>query len=223
MNNVKNIKWIIRIGVLFIVLIIILAKPIYTMLTSQEHWSRTELTDYKELFKNNEHSKLILFNTIQSKVREPESQYIYDENFNIFVTKLHAKEALDLIKDITTNKQYLSKEYNDLYLSIRSSGSKIHLKSGKLPLVNDIQIGVEDSDVKRVDSNVNRVSFYILFKKLSLTINQNQNYIIAESEKPYHPITFSFIKKDNSLYIIMMTQANNNTKMQPDQLTNLLN
>jgi hypothetical protein len=223
MKNARNIKWIVRIGLLLIALIVILAKPIYTMLTSQEQWSGLELADYKTLFKNDLQSKLILFNTIQSKTREPESQYVYNDDFNIFITKLHISDTLNLTKNITIKKQASIKAYNDLYFSIRSSGSKIHVKSGELPLTNDIEIGIENPNVKIIDSIPNRVSFYIVFKRLSLTINQNQNYLILESGEPNYPAAFTFIKKGNLLYVLLMTPANKNAKMQPSQLTNIIN
>ncbi len=223
MKNSQRTKWMIRIGLLIIVFIVILGKPIYTILTSQESWSKNDPVDYRSLFKNELSTNLLLFNTIESKTVEPESQYIYNQSFNIFVTKIHINDTLNLNKSITIKDQHAIKEYNDLYFSIRSLGCKIHVKSGELPLTNNIEINIKNTDFKILDSTLNQMSLYTVFKRFSLTINQNQTYLIAETDEPNYPMAITFIKKNNLLYLLLMTPASKNIKMQPDQLKNLIN
>ncbi len=168
MRNGKKNKLVFRIGLLLIILIAVLAKPIYTLITNQESWSKEELLEYKKLFKNNEWENLRLFNTIHSKTREPESQYIYKNSFNVFVTKIQSSDTLNLTKVIVMENQASALEMNEVYFSIRSFDCKIHIKSGKIPLVNNVELQIESPEVAIVAVSTGKASYFFSFKTFSL-------------------------------------------------------
>ncbi len=144
MKNYKKKKWIIRIGLLLIIFASVLAKPIYTVIVNNEHWSTNELTDYKNLFNKEAQPNLYLFNTIESRLREPESQYIYNNNeYNLFVTKIHIPNSFNLKNTINVKNKASNIENENVYFSLRSFNSKIHIRSEELSLVNGIELNIE--------------------------------------------------------------------------------
>jgi hypothetical protein len=137
MKNQNKIRWIIR-GLFFLILIVALGKPIYTVITNRESLSKKDFSDYKNLFNKQTQKDLQLFNTIQSKLREPESQYIYEGNYNLFITKVHISDSLDLKKAIVVKNVIPDIKKDEVYFPIRSFNSDINLKSGLIPLVENI-------------------------------------------------------------------------------------
>src|ERR1700749_1389387 len=110
MNN-KKVKWIVRLGLLFIILAILLVKPIYNSFTNYSSWSNNEHADYRLLFKNEVLPNLQFTSTIESNTREPESFYCYNNDFNILVTKIHVVRVSDWRNLIKINKTALTMDY----------------------------------------------------------------------------------------------------------------
>lgn len=221
--KIKKRKWIIRLGLLFIIFASVLAKPFYTLIVSRERWSINEFVDYKNLFNKDAQKNLQLFNTIENRLREPESQYIYNNSFNVFVTKIHIPDSVDLKNAIVVKNKVSNIEQGELYYPVRSFNSEINIKSGGLSLVKGIELNIDGNDVNIVNATESQASYYFESKTFSLIFNNDQIYIVAEANKPNFPVTISFIKKGNLLYVVIMTIDGNSSKMHHDQLFNILN
>ncbi|WP_179416107.1 hypothetical protein HDF19_08495 [Mucilaginibacter sp. E4BP6] len=221
MKNKKIIKRLI-LCIFLLIIFFVLAKPIYTVITNQETLSKNEFSDYKNLFNKQAQSNLKLFNTIQSKSREPESQYIYDNDYNIFLTKVHISNSFNFKKDISVQNIMPDIKTDEVYFPICSFIGKIDLKSISISLVKEIRIDFNGQNLS-VDTTQNQVSYYFDFKSFSLTLNNTQPYIIAKTEKAKCPAAIAFVRKGEFLYVALMTLANSNKQLSHDQLYNILN
>jgi hypothetical protein len=219
----KKIKWITGFVLLFVVLAIFLAKPVYNMFTNNSSWSNNEHADYRSLFKNESLSNLLFTSTIESNNREPESFYCYNKGYNIFVTKLRTTNILDWRNVIRIEKDAATEDFGYEYIVTHNFDSDLNIMSSRLPVINNIEIGIEDGDATRIDFTPNRQSYYLRFKKLSLTLNQNQDYLIIKPEETNYQAAITFIKNGGWIYILLMTPAREGVKIQPDQLTRLIN
>jgi hypothetical protein len=222
MEKSKKVTWIIRIGVL-IIFAVVLAKPIYTLIRNQEQWSKKELPDYKNLFDKEAQKNLYLFNTIESKLREPESQYIYNKDYNVFVTKIRIADNFDIKKSIKVRNEDSNIEKDELYFPLRSFNCKIRIKSGNIPLTAKITVNVKGKMPDEINRSNSEVSYYCEFKTFSLIFENGQSYMVAESDKSNVPVSLTFIKKNNLLYIVIMTIAKERQQMQPNLLYSIIN
>ncbi len=212
---------LIKITLLILIFTAVLAKPIYTIISNRENLSQKEMVDYKNLFDKKAWSGLRLFNTVESKLREPESQYIYNNEYNVFVTKVHISDSLNLEKAVTFKNEVSKIVRDEVYFSIRSFNSEIHIKSGKLPLTNNIELKI-DGNLDTVSMAKNQASFYLKFKTSSIVFNNDQSYIVLETDKPNTSAAISLIKKGNLLYIVMMTIDKDKVEMGPKELIAIL-
>ncbi|MDO3624897.1 hypothetical protein [Mucilaginibacter sp. BT774] len=222
MKNKKKQYRIIAWSVVFLVFVITLARSVYSLIVDQESWSMREIASYRQLFTHDALAKLKLFNTIESKVREPESQYIYKNDFNVLITKTRIPASLKLSKAIRISKNHSQRESSQLYFAIRSFGGEILLKSEKVSLVNNIEINAECPDIKVVSIGEDQITYYFEYKTFSIVFNKDQDYIDGKAAESNIPASISFRKRNDLLYIIMMTPANANAKMQKSQLVDIL-
>ena len=147
-----KIRWIIGVGVLLI-FVVVLANPIYNLIVNQEQWSRKELSDYKNIFDADAQKKLSLFNTIESKTREPESQYIYSNKFNVFVTKFRIPNNFNIRESIQIRSQVFNVLKSELYFPLRSYNCKIIVKSERIPLINGIILDINGEIHREINRN----------------------------------------------------------------------
>jgi len=216
-NKIRLIKYII----LILIFAIVLAKPIYTVLSNREHLSHKELVDYKNLFDKKAWSDLRLSNTVESELREPESLYIYKDKYNLFVTKVHVPDSLEIDKLLTLKYEASKTIEDEVYFSIQSFNFKIHIKSGELTLVKSINLKVEGKLTTIVFAK-DLASFYINFKTSSIVFNNDRSYIVLKTEKAISSAALSFIKKGGLLYVVLLTPAINKAEISPQQINTIL-
>jgi len=222
MKQPKRRNWIIRISLLVIISAAVLAKPIYRIITNREDLSKKELTDYRNLFNKKTLNDLHLFNTIESRSREPESQYIYDNKFNLFVTRAHIPDSLNLKETVKFSNEVSKIKEDEVRFSIHSYNSEIEIYSAGIPLIKDIKFKIEGNNFHIVNSTENQVSFYFEFKTSSLVLNNNQTYIVLKTTRSNIPVNMSLVKKGNLLYFVMMTGAADNVAVSREELFNIL-
>lgn len=222
MKNKKKQYRLVIWGAVLLVFVIVLARPVYNLIVNQDSLSMREIMSYRQLFTHDAQENLNLFNTIESKVREPESQYVYKNDFNVFITKVHVPASLNPSKAIKVSKSHSEREKSQLYFAIRSFGGKIDIKSEKVSLVNNIEVNAECPDIKVISMGENQVTYYFEYKTFSILFNKDQDYVVGKAAELNIPVSISFRKKGDLLYIIVMTPANITAKMQQDQLTRIL-
>lgn len=223
MQDHKKINWFINIGLLLIIFAVILAKPIYTMLKSQEMWSKKEIPYYRELFSADAQKKLFLFNTIESKFREPESQYKYENQYNVFVTRVEVPKRFNISQIAVVPENNLDIDRNELYYPIRSLNNDIRIKSGEISLVKKVVLKFNKTKPITIDSSANNVSYFNIGKTFMLNFNDNFNYLFAEFKNPNTSINIDLSQHGNYLYVIVMTSEGGENNLEPKRLISIIN
>ena len=222
MTNSKLRNRLFILVLVFTVFAIVLAKPVYNIIINQENQSMHENIDYKNLFKKDEWQNFQLYNTIESKHREFESQYIYKKAFNVFVTKIHTDKFFDLSRNLEIEEAPSIRDSTELYFLIRSFGSEISLKSIALTPVTSIKLKIESSHAISVTKTSNTRIYDFDYQTFSVIFDKDQYYMVSKAIKSRIFASIAFIAKNNVVYIVLMTPADKNVKVQPGQLVDLL-
>jgi|GEM_PF-2261756 len=220
-SNKKN--WIVRIGLIVLILLAFSGKYFYTLIDSQDNTSSHSLESYNNLFDDDAKAKLKILTTVESRHRQPESVYIYDNKFHVLVLRLSLSKDV-LLRDIIDYQQ-TDPEFDQriAHLLLPSFNFKLHKKSGRTPTVSAVHLKIKGDGFAKTDDRGSLLSYYYNFNSFSINYNNEPDDIFAQATADNVGACLSFIKKDKFLYILLLTSANGDAKVQPNTLNSIIN
>jgi len=216
-------KWFSRIVVILIIIVVGAAKLIYIIITDHETSSNVSLPEYSNLFTKEAQSKLQILATVKSNQREPESDYVYDKKYDLFVYRLILSENLSVKKLINIQNGTSSLSYDEVYSELPSYNFVMNKKSGSTPKVKTVNLTYTGNPYKIIAQTDSLASYYFEFNEFSIKYNEGPNDIVAKADKSNIPAAILFIKKGKFLYVILMTVNNSKANLSANQLYEMVN
>jgi len=218
-----KVKWIFIIAAIIAVLYIIsqLVK-IYTTISKDETtWSATSIPAYDSLFSKATQKELHILSTVKSKRRQPESSYRLDSGYNLFVYRVIFKTAIVRRNFINVREGRSDHNNSEVYSTLPSSRFEMFKKEGAIDSISNVNLKYYGDDLQIIKKDSSIFCYYVLFKSLSISFDEEPFDIVANANKSI-PAEIAFMRKGQYLYIILMTSENKITKIQPNQLLNML-
>jgi hypothetical protein len=201
----------------------IILFTVYTVMDDQITCSSTPLSEYNSLFTKDAQRKLHVLVTKKSRNREPISTYIYENRFNICVSKIVLSKDLPL-KDLISFQNVSSyQSLNQVYADLPSFNFRMNIKAGKCVIASAVHFKYSGETAIAIKKNDSLLYCYFKFKTFSINYNDEPYDIIANSDKSIIPAGCAFIKKGKFLYVIIITEAKEAKEMNPDLIYNITN
>ena len=179
--------------------------------------------DYAGLFKHKD--KLSSDGTVNTRFRNAVADIKYDNKYFIQVYKIDTifnHSLSDLITEsyqdqhITYDQSYTETDYHKPF--------SFSYKVGQVEKISAILLNIFGNGTQIIEKRDSIAGYYSNFKNLSIEYGKNQaqdNYIKPKDDKESMPISVYFIKKNHSLYLIILA-ALNNAPVTPATLKELL-
>jgi hypothetical protein len=204
-------------------MLIMIGPLIYTLIYNHETSSKTPLTEYNNLFTNKAQGKLQILVTAKSRSRPPVSTYVYDNRFNICVFKVMLTNNSTLRKTINYKN---ATSYSNLFVvngGLPSTNFDMKINEGRVDKVSIVDFKFDGDSIKSIVNNDSTRCYYCKFETFSISYNNGSYDILAKADQSTIPASVLFIKKKDSLYIIIMSVAEGKEEMRPDLLISLIN
>jgi hypothetical protein len=201
----------------------IILFTIHTVMDAQITRSVTSLAEYNNLFAKDVQAKLHILATTTSRKREPISTYIYENKYNICVSKIILSKDLPLKELIRFQNESSYQPLDMFYADIPSFNFHMNIKAGKGAVASVIHFKYSGDSVVIVKKADSLFCYYLKFKTFSINYNNETDDILAYSDESIIPAGFAFIKKDRSLYVIIITGADGVKDMKPDLIYRITN
>lgn len=167
---------------------------------------------------------------VRSKVRGPVSLIYFDKEYHLIIYKLDLiKEASleDLLHtviesvDRTTGETYSVINYNDFF--------KFQLNTVPSKPVSQIYLTLAGDSLQNVVKNDSMVCYHLLCENLSIRYAKNDpiNIFLVGEEKTLGattivPMDLLFLKRDDSVFLLIMTPNSPKLTIAPDLLYNIV-
>lgn len=210
--------------VIFITLLPILALLIwgfYNMLVSNPaEISHKPFIEYQKLFKQgllirSPNSTVKYLHSIKFKCRFRMGLYTYHKN-KIYVYKVISKQNnKNLIDLFNLNKSTST-------MALYTSGSGVNYKlSCSTDTIKEINL-YQEGQTKKITKNDSIFHYYAQSNYFTISYDAQPADIIFEPEKT-EPISVMFIKRDNNIYIVIMTVNGSQGQLSPSLLPSIIN
>ncbi|NHA05004.1 hypothetical protein G7092_14430 [Mucilaginibacter sp. HC2] len=173
--------------------------------------SQTIPVDYGDLFKYK--NNLSSDGTINTRFRNAVADIRYDNKYFIQVYKIDTSFNHSLSDFITESHQDKHITYDQSYREINDHKLfSISYKVGQPEKISAIFLNIFGNDAQTIEKRDSIAGYYSDLKNLSIQYGQNQAqdiYIKPKDDKASMPISIYFIKKNQALYLIILTAINN--------------
>jgi hypothetical protein len=212
--------------IIVLVPICIILWLVYTMVRNGFDLSREPLPEYNSLFTKDVQSQLQHPFVYKSKIREPESNYILDNDFHLTVYKLDLRtNNMPLNRFLILDNEYSNKGFNAVSNYADDSILEMTRASNKIGPVSTLHFKHQGNLIKVIAQNDSLVCYYLKFKNFSLSYDGDSDKDICGQIKKSDnaSISLAFIKKKKSLYVIMLFKTKDENKdFQPDLLFSMI-
>jgi len=187
--------------------------------------------EYLNLFnaQTQESKKLISKSTLSFKLRNAISYLNYDEDYSIEVTKINVNSSLIFKKDIVEGHKKISGGFSGSEMSYHENNIFTNYRAISQDKASKIYLSLYGDSVRTVLKNDSVAYYYLKMEKAYVQYNLGGIYeIFAESDKKLfffsknRPVSLLFLKKRDSLYFLLLTTNDDNTKLDPDLLYKLV-
>jgi len=194
----------------------------YTIIDENAEIIDAPIAEYHNLFTPEAQHKLQIIVSGKSKNRGITSSYVYDKKFNVFVFKVHLSTTNNNLQRLVSyQNESTYKSMNALYEELPSFNFNMSLKAGEIPIVSHVYFKHFGDSTKTVLGNENLLCYYFKFRTFSINYNDEPYDIIAKADKNI-PASILFYKKNNVLYVLLLTVATGKEEFQPDLLYNMI-
>jgi hypothetical protein len=186
--------------------------------------SRKPLSEHNNLFTKEVQGQLLNPFVYKSKIREPESNYILDNDFHLTVYKLDLKsdKPLSQILRLTGNP---NRSYEPYGSYAEESYLKLTRSENKNDSISNVNFRYKGIPIRTIVKNDSLACFYLKFNAFSLSDDEDSdNDVWGEAQHSDHAVlSLAFIKKKKSLYVIMLFKTKDeNRDFQPDLLYSMI-
>ena len=160
----------------------------------------------------------------KSNLRNTIKHYEYNNKYNFYVTKIDIKEDVPMDKFILFNEEITSPSPSVTYMNLQSIKLfDISFRAEKVDVVSKIIFSMagDGKKLKRIAYSRDFISYSLPLYTFSLQYESKNNpidvYVGVQSSRIHSkkgvPFIISFYKKEKSIYLILMTPINEETKM----------
>jgi len=182
--------------------------------------------NYLNLFNNNIKKRLKSEENIYHKFRDTVSGFLYDDKYNIELTKINTVANLNLAKDIIESNTQDNFVFSDgmggvvpLYEANFQSGYKVNSTES----ASKIYLSLVGDSIKTVIKNDTIASYYLKLKYVCIKYFPNGvPEIKIDAENKRQAVCITFLTKRNSLYFFLLTTKLGNTNLDPVLVSKLL-
>jgi hypothetical protein len=178
-------------------------------------------------------NKIKVETVIKSKKRNILKFYKYDNKYNFYVTKIDLKNDIALDEIISFNNELSSQDSFVSYLRLPSKKSyDIMFKEETSSPVSKIIFSVsgDEKQLKKVVHNEDFISYSVPLTTMSLQYESKNNpidvFVFANGSnllfRKKIPFVVSFYKKEKSIYLLLMTPIEKETKMNSNFLEEII-
>lgn len=176
------------------------------------------------LFRKSMYGKITVETVVKSKTRNPIKYYKYNNQYNLYITKIDIKNDTTMDNFILFNEEITSPNSFVPYLNLQSNKLyDVKFRDEKSEIVSKIIFSMagDGKKLKRIVYNKNFISYSLPLYSFSLQYENIKNpvdiFVGAKSSRIFDkkgvPFIVSFYKKEKSIYLILMTPINEETKM----------
>jgi hypothetical protein len=235
-------KFLLRLSIGIIIVLAIVCGAFYYLFfgipnnakkTSQEDnvAFRTQAPpDYLRLINS---KNLVLEGSFCSDKRNPVSEFSYYNQYNIWIYKFpdfYRSPVKSVVKErcastsLTTFIRYINVVNDSLNMS--KEPISILYVSGRLDKLTDINLNLSGKDYRTIEKNDTVAYYNLKLNNFSITNNLNGDNIIyadANDKLKYKvPVELMFLKKSNSIYLIIMTVKGDDMELERGMLHKLV-
>jgi hypothetical protein len=178
-------------------------------------------------------NKIKVETVIKSKKRNILKFYKYDNKYNFYVTKIDLKNDIALDEIISFNNELSSQDSFVSYLRLPSKKSyDIMFKEETSSPVSKMIFSVsgDEKQLKKVVHNEDFISYSVPLTTMSLQYESKNNpidvFVFANGSnllfRKKIPFVVSFYKKEKSIYLLLMTPIEKETKMNSNFLEEII-
>ncbi|TSJ42673.1 hypothetical protein FO440_00330 [Mucilaginibacter corticis] len=219
----KSSSWKRMLIVLGLILAIIFGNMIYIAVSDQSVSAKISLPEFDTLFTKEARNKLQINRTLKTRNREPVSTYVYDNKFQVIVIKVRLLHNLSLHQILNLKNETSNQRMNAVYSSLPSNNSMtINLKAGKEIMASTVHFDFNGGIMNTVMESGNVYCYSYSFDSFSIRYDDEPYDIVATGDKKLSQIQTAFIKKDKSLYIILLNADDPKIQMEPNLLYSMI-
>lgn len=184
--------------------------------------------DYLKLFRNPK--QLTFDRTIESKDRNPISQFDYEKDFRISVYRLDSPDGLTLGKESRVTAKSSSQTEFFLF-NVLDKFSKYDLvyRTGPQDKISSIYLNIDGDQTSELVKNDSLLYYYSQARSFYIKYKQDgvQDFFMGikyenQREGVKIPIEVMFKKQGNNVYLIIMTSADSLNQLKPGALADLI-
>jgi len=235
----KRIRLIIliAIGLLLIALIISLFSRVPRMVKAVNESTKNDLpmtqvvtSEDSSLISRKYIDKVRAHENINSKVRAPVSFLYVDDTYHLVIYKI-GSTGVRSISDLLQIKEENSKRTDEVVYTIIDFNGFSRFQWRPIPsrAVTKIHVTFGGDSLTRVAANDSIVSYYLLCQSFSIKFSEQgpvEVYMVGE-DRPFGRVAISpsdilFLKRNDALYLMIMTPASADRNIPKDLLYNIV-
>jgi hypothetical protein len=214
----------------------ILAYAIFIISKAAKEDSQNPITvittipsDYLNLFNSTTKQKLTLQSAAKFKLSNTICYLNYDNKYDLELTKININSPFDIDKNIVEDYKESKSVVSDRYLP----NNKVDFTSNYITIssenISKIYLSLYGDSIRTITKNDSVAYYYLKLKNVSIQHQPNgvkEIFIDAKTEfylftkKPQ--ISLAFIRKQNSLYFLLLAAKDDSTQLDSDLLQKLI-
>lgn len=188
--------------------------------------------NYINLFKSTAQKKIAVTYTSFAKYRDSISYLVYDKKYDIEISKIRTGANLNLEKDIIDSY----KEPNGVFsnnttgvMPYNENNFEINYKGESTESAIKIYLSLLGDSIKTIVKNDSIANYFLNVKNMFVQYKPDSVYqIFIEAKTHFYffsekqPVSLMFLKKNNTLYFLLLTIRNDDDKLDPNLLYKLV-
>lgn len=224
----KNIKLILAIlvGLAVIVYIIIFFNNAKNELSENPIKLERQIpTDYINLFNPQVQRNIVLQSATSFKLRSTIADAIYNNEYDIMITKVAVQSGFDLKNDIVgiyNKSEGAAPKTNSSY---NEDNFRITYNGSSSDTISKVYLTLDGDSTANYYKNDSVIYYYSYLKAANLQYNHegvNEITIEAKKSDQKKPIVIMFIKKNDCLYFIIMSGRKDDAPLSPNMLYEMI-
>jgi hypothetical protein len=186
--------------------------------------------DYINLFNAVAQKKIVLQSTISLKYRNNVTHYIYDKKYSLEVTKIGIKSNLRLRRDIVENYKSEDGNFPNVSLPINETDFTTNYNGTSTDTASKIYLSLHGDSIHTMLKNDSIAYYFLKLKSVYISYAPKGTYdiYIQANTKFYFftknkPVSLMFIKKNNTVYFLLLTVKDTDEELYPNLLYKLIN
>jgi len=181
--------------------------------------------EYANLFDTHIRQKLTVQSAVSFKLRNPVCYLVYDNNYDVEITKINTTPFFDFNTNIVILKnKKISDEMADAYLPSIKTNLTTHYNPMSSNPVSNIYISFSGDSIANTIKVDSLVSYFLKLKEMDISYKPGgiKEIFVNSTNDSTPSVDVAFFKRNNTVYYILVAPKNNNTKLEPDFLNKML-